>query len=185
MVFACTTVAALAVTIWITTTDRRKAETTRRRDRQQDSAQRLLGRIAGIVPYFGLIPGIFQSSSTQPGHRAYNPRAVAALNAVRALEAGMYADMTGLGDARAADQYRELVRRVMAAAPGVDEDMGEHTSEALRLCAVFVRESLENLLDGGQSLRGQTSFPGLEPPGDRADPSASEHKGTAGRHRRA
>jgi hypothetical protein len=49
---AVVTVAALGVTIWITITDRRNAEAARRRDRQQDSAQRLLGRIAGIIPVF-------------------------------------------------------------------------------------------------------------------------------------
>jgi hypothetical protein len=31
------------------------------------------------------------------------------------LQAGVYADVAGLGDVRAAHQYRELVRRVMAA----------------------------------------------------------------------
>lgn len=162
------TVVTLIVTIWITVTDRRNAESARRRDRQQDSAQRLLGRIAGIVPYFLLIPGVFQSRSAPFGNLPYNPRALECLNAVRALEAGIYADMAGLGDTRAADQYRELVRRVLAAAPGVDEDMGERTSEALRLSALFVRESLENLIEHGQSLPGQVSSP------SRADPSGRQ-----------
>jgi hypothetical protein len=162
------TVVTLIVTIWITITDRRNAEAARRRDRQQDSAQRLLGRIAGIVPYFLLIPGVFQSRSAPFGNLPYNPRALECLNAVRALEAGMYADMAGLGDTRAADQYRELVRRVLAAAPGVGEDMGERTSEALRLSALFVRESLENLIEHGQSLPGQVSSP------SRADPSGRQ-----------
>jgi hypothetical protein len=182
---AFVTVVTLIVTIRITTTDRRQAEAARRRDRQQDSAQRLLGRIAGIMPYFGLIPGVFQSSSTPPGHPAHDPRAMECLNAVRALQSGVYADMAGLSDARAAEQYRELVRRVLAAAPGVDEGMGELTSRALRLCAIFVRESLENLIEDGQSLPGQTSLPSLEPPGDKTGPSATEHKATSGRHRRA
>ena len=48
-------------TIYITITDRRNAEAARRRDRQQDSAQRLLEHVAGIVWYFRLIPGIYQS----------------------------------------------------------------------------------------------------------------------------
>ena len=125
MALACITLLTLIVTIWITVTDRRRAEADRRRDRQQDSAQRLLGRVAGIVPYFPLIPGVFQSRSAPFGNLPFNPRALECLNAVRALEAGMYSDMAGLGDARAADQYRQLVRRVLAAAPGVGKGMGE------------------------------------------------------------
>ena len=182
---AVVTVAALGVTIWITITDRRNAEAARRRDRQQDSAQRLLGRIAGIIPYIRLIPGASLWSSAPPGHPAYDPRAMECLHAVRALEAGMYADTTGLGDSRAADQYRELVRRVLAAASGVEEGMGEQTSKALHLCALFVRESLESLIESGQSNPGQTSFPSLEPPKEEADRSTTEHGGAAGRHRRA
>jgi hypothetical protein len=184
ILLAVVTVVALGVTIWITITDRRDAQAARRRDRQQDSAQRLLGRVAGIIPYSRLIPGVFLSSSTPPGHPAYNQRAMECLNAVRALEAGMYADMAGLGDAGVADQYRELVRRVLAAAPGVDEGMGESTSEALRRCALFVSESLENLIEHGQSLPGQTSFPILALPEDELGVSEPEHEGAAGRHRR-
>jgi hypothetical protein len=167
---ACVTVATLIATIWITITDRRNAEVARRRERQQDSAQRLLGLIAGIMPHFSLIPGLFQSSSTPPGHPAYNRHAMESLNAVRALQVGMYAEVAGLGDARAADQYRELVRRVMDAAPGVDEGMGERTSENLRHCALFVRESLENLIKHGQSYPGQVSSPSRAGPSGRQVP---------------
>jgi len=178
---AAVTVVTPIATIYITITDRRNAEAARRRDRQQDSAQRLLGHVAGIVWYFRLIPGIYQWVTTD---LLNNPRALGCLNAVRALETGMYADISGLGDARAAGQYRQLVSHVLAVAPGVDEGMGERTSKALRRSAVFVRESLQNLIEYGQSLPGQTSFPSLEPPGDKAGASEPGHEGTAGRHRR-
>jgi hypothetical protein len=173
---AVVTVAALIITIWITITDRRRAEADRRRDRQQDSAQRLLGLVASIVPYSDLIPGVFSSSSAPPGHPTYNWRAKECLDAVQALRTGMHADMAGLGDARAADQYRELVRRVMKAAPGVDEDMAESISNALRLSAFFVQESLGNLIEHGQSLPGYTSFPSLEPSREEAASTEPEHE---------
>jgi hypothetical protein len=80
---AFVTAVTLIVTVRITTTDRPDAEAARRRDRQQDSAQRLLGLIVGIMPYFGLIPGVVQSSSTPPGHPAYDSRAMECLNCGR------------------------------------------------------------------------------------------------------
>ena len=150
---AAVTVVTPIATIYITITDRRNAEAARRRDRQQDSAQRLLEHVAGIVWYFRLIPGIYQWVTTD---LLNNPRALGCLNAVRALETGMYADISGLGDARAAGQYRQLVSHVLAVAPGVDEGMGERTSKALRRSAVFVRESLQNLIEYGQSLPGRS-----------------------------
>jgi len=76
------------------------------------------------------------------------------LKAVRALQAGMHADVAGLSDARAADQYRDLARRITDAAPRLDEDSAEGTSDDLRLRALFVRESLVNLIEHGQSLPG-------------------------------
>jgi hypothetical protein len=173
---ACITVATLIFTIWITITDRRRAEAARRRDRQQDSAQRLLGLIAGIMPYVRLIPGVYQSAGTSPGHPFYNRYAMECLNAVRALQAGAYADVAGLGDATAAGQYRELVRRVLDAAPGVAKGSAESTTDDLRLCALFVGLSLENLIEHGQSIPGQVSST------RRADPSGreiSEHPGPA------
>ena len=180
---AFVTVATLIATIWITTTDRRHAEAARRRDKQQESAQRLLERIAGMVPYFRLIPGIYLRTSSD---LLRNLQALECLNAVQVLQAGMYSDMAGLDDGCAADQYRDLVRRVRAAAPGVDdEDIVKQTSDNLDRCARFVGESLVHLIEHGQSLPGQTSFPGLEPPGDTAGASEPEHEGTAGRHRRA
>jgi hypothetical protein len=175
---ALVTVVTLIVTIVITTTDRRRAdaaqqeaEKARRRDRQQDSARSLLARIAGLMPYFDLVPGVIMAMSPPFGYPP-SPRALECYDAMRALEFGAHAELSGLGNASTAEQYRTLVHLVLTAAPpaGRNDQTRKLVSGDLRRYALFVQVSLENLVEHGQSLGpGQPAFPRLDrTPGDQS-----------------
>jgi len=166
---AVVTVVTLGITIWITTTDRRGAEEARHRERQQDSAGRLLVRIAALIPHCDLVPGVYKGISTLPGQPGHNWRRMQCYEAMRALEFGAHAETSGLGDPRGAGQYRELVHLVITAAQGVPRELHKRAGVDLRRYAIFVRVSLEHLIEAGQSLDpGQPAVPLLlrNPPED-------------------
>lgn len=168
---AFATVVTLIATVWITTTDRRRADDVQRRVRQEDAASRLLGRVAELIQCVSMVPAAL-AESQHP-----NPDAEKARQVVQALEYGAHAEVVGLGDARAAEQYRDLAILTLWVAsisatrngpPGGDNRVGvfDYTSRVrinLRRYALFVRVSLENLIEYGQSLDpGDPMLPDLD-----------------------
>jgi hypothetical protein len=175
---AFVTVLALVATIWITTTDRRRADRERRRDRQQDAARRLLGLMSALIPHMWVVPGVHLAAVSPFMNRpGANPLTGQVAAAVFELEYGAHAEVAGLGDARAAGQYRELARLTMDAAVGIRGVDGRRVAGDLRRYALFVRVSLENLIENGQSIDpGNPAAPKLDRPGDQTDLWEPEHK---------
>lgn len=86
--------------------ERAHMEKARQRERQQDSATRLLMCIADLLPLINRVPNVFNTSSFGQGPGPYrDDRAVACERAVDGLRFGGFADLPGLCDAMAAEQY--------------------------------------------------------------------------------
>ena len=142
--------------------ERAHTERLRQRERQQDSARRLLQHLAELLPMTQVVP-----YSDSPLVISGDNRASAARHAVERLRFGAVADLPGLQDAQAAEQYKTLVHLAVTVARGqhmdaaVSEEHGKAllNSERNKLAAidllrygVFVRLSLERLIEHGESL---------------------------------
>jgi hypothetical protein len=145
------------------TEERVYAEELRRRDRREASVGGLLSRIAGLMPFFDVVPGLNLAADLAslpdplgfPGGRssARAPKLLEAREAVRWLSHGGHAEVWGLGDARAASQYRKLVHLVdTAVGENLPDDLYERAGRDLRRYGLWVRISLESLIETGQSL---------------------------------
>lgn len=144
--------------------ERAHLEKVRQRERQQDSATRLLGHIARLQPLMGRVPYVFiKSQSTLASGVRGDQSDVDCEMVVQGLRLGGFADVPGLRDAQAGEQYRTLVHLVLTAAYGKhhrDPDTSEATRKRvsglatvdLSRYATFVRLSLEHLIDQGESL---------------------------------
>lgn len=162
--------------------ERLHTEKTRQRERQQDSATRLLVRIASLLPLMNWVPNVLHIVGGGPvrvGEEHFE-----AERAVEGLRFGGFADLPGLRDVRATEQYRKLVHLVLTAArnehekSGTDPEVRHERSKLVALdlwrYATFVRVSLENLIEQGESLDpgeggAGISFPMLNRgPGDRS-----------------
>ncbi len=176
---AFATVMTLIVTVWITTTDRRRAEERQRREvdlqrqeKKNDAIRELIGRIAELIPYIHIISAVFVDDR--------GPETEKARQAVRALEHGVHTQVSAIGDDRAADQYRNLaywsswvasrdISRLVAHTDQLNGADGyvaytERVPIDLISYALFVRMSLENLIEKGQSLDpGEPACPDLTP----------------------
>lgn len=166
--------------------ERAYAEVLRRSDRQEASVGGLLDRIAGLMPFWSAVPGLYQeislarmptsavmwwlptlggplaeqeTKSQDARNAARLPILMQAWEAVRSLSRGGHSEIWGLADARAAEQYRKLVHLVKTAAAGhIPDDLRKRAGQDLRRYAIWVRVSLENLTETGQSLD-----PGIPP----------------------
>lgn len=166
--------------------ERARMEEMRQRERQQDSATRLLVRIADLLPLMNQVPGVLHSSRAPEGigPLADEPT-VECARAVEGLRFGGFADLPGLRDAIATEQYRTLVHLVFTVARNdyrhedeagqeADEERSELVALDLWRYATFVRLSLEHLIEQGESLDpgaggAGVSFPMLaRRPGDKS-----------------
>jgi hypothetical protein len=144
--------------------ERAHMEQVRQRERQQDSGTRLLGYIANLLPLMGHVPYVFiRSGSTQTSGVRGDQADVECELLVQRLQLGGFADLPGLRNAQATEQYRILVHLALTAARGEhhrDDDTGDTARKraanlaALDLSryATFVRLSLEHLIEHGESL---------------------------------
>ncbi|WP_216216884.1 hypothetical protein [Amycolatopsis aidingensis] len=175
--------------------ERAHIEKLRQRERQQDSATRLLVRIADLLPLMKLVPNVVRTNRVPGAVRT--PRfphysgplldepTVVCERAVDGLRFGGFADLPGLHDTRATEQYRTLAHLVLTAARNeyrhkneADQQAQQEHSELVALdlwrYATFVRLSLEHLIEQGESLDpgegGEgVSFPVLNRrPGDKS-----------------
>lgn len=177
---ALATVVTLIVTVRITTTDRRRADRERRRERQQDAARRLLTLISQLIPHMWLVPAVHFSYSAYGPAAGISPLSPQVAAAAYELEYGAHAEVAGIGDARAAQQYRKLARLVMNAADGIPGADGRRIAGDLLRYALFVRVSLENVIENGQSLDpGNSDAPRLDRPKEDTDLWEPEHKPTS------
>jgi len=148
--------------------EREHAEKVRQHDRREAAVDGLLGRIAGLMPFFESVPGLNWAVAvgTTPspfGAPDYSPERASRLlevqAAVRSLAYGGHAEVWGLGDEQAVNQYRKLVHLVESATgDSVPTELHERAAKDLRRYALFVRVSLESLTRTGASLD-----PGLPP----------------------
>lgn len=177
---ALATVLTLIVTVYITTTDRRRADKRlvqeaklRRKERRDDAAMGLIGRTAAVIPYVLMIPAAL--------HRDCGPETDMVRQAIRALEYGAHTDVLAIDDERAADQYRNLASlSSWVASNDISQQVPADTEQSdiadgyvnyadrvpvdLLSYAFFVRMSLENLVQTGQSLDpGEPACPDLTP----------------------
>jgi hypothetical protein len=135
--------------------ERDYAENVRRREGRQASAAGLLGAIAGLMPYLDAVPNLYRDPEWKPGQqpaKETGPRWLECQEAVRSLWYAADVQAIGLGDDRAAEQVRTLVHLVQTAAAGMPADLRIRASYDLRRYALWVRVSLENLSNTGQSL---------------------------------
>lgn len=135
--------------------ERDYAENVRRREGRQASVAGLLGAIAGLMPYLDAVPNLYGDPGWKPGQqpaKETGPRWLECQEAMRSLRYGADVQSIGLGDDRAAEQVRMLVHLVQTAAGGVPADLRVRASCDLRRYALWVRVSLENLSNTGQSL---------------------------------
>ena len=86
-----------------------------------------------------------------------------AQGAVQSLAFGKHSEVSGLGDARAARQYSDLVHLVQTATgESIPEDLRKRAGIDLCRYALWVRVSLENLIVTGESLEpGVPACPNL------------------------
>jgi hypothetical protein len=137
--------------------ERAYMEKVRRRERQQDSATRSLMRIADLLPLMGWVPDLFRGLKVAPQAELDQ-----CARAVEGLRFGGVADLPGLVDVRATEQFRKLVHLVVTVTRGehyegeIDEsarrDRGRLIALDLWRYATFVRLSLEHLIERGESL---------------------------------
>lgn len=153
--------------------ERAHMEEMRQRERQQDSATRLLVRIADLLPLMNQVPNVLQTNRAPGVLRAHrlpqelgpvgDEPTVECERAVDGLRFGGFADLPGLRDARATEQYRALVHLVLTVARNEQRHENEAGQEAQRehsglvaldlwRYATFVRLSLEHLIEQGESL---------------------------------
>jgi hypothetical protein len=144
--------------------ERAHAESTRRRERQQDSAARLLARIADLLPQMGRVPNVFRAAFAAQGHMHVDAEPyIVCERAVEALRFGGVADLPGLSDTRSTEQYRTLVHLVLTVARNehqqdeeadktARQDRGRLVALDLWRYGTFVRLSLEHLIEHGESL---------------------------------
>jgi hypothetical protein len=145
--------------------ERAHTEGLRQRERQQDSARRLLEHIADLLPVIGRVPNVHPTFVPLGEHyKGGDPWTVACIRSVERLRLGGVADLPGLRDDQAAGQYRHLVHLVLTAAygkhlEGVDAEDHDAQRQRSRLAAqdllryaTFVRLSLEHLIEHGASL---------------------------------
>jgi hypothetical protein len=161
--------------------ERAHMEKARQRERQQDSATRLLVRIADLLPLMNWVPNVFRASAG-PTRTEWDAECK---RAVEGLRFGGFADVPGLRDVRATEQYRTLVHLVLTAARSEHDQEGETDQTArkdhstlvaqdLLRYAMFVQLSLEHLIEQVESLDpgeggAGVSFPMLDRrPGDRS-----------------
>jgi len=147
--------------------ERAHAELVRRRDRQQESVAGLLGAIASLMPFWEAVPNLYRDPEWKQGElpaRERDPwRRKECEDALRALRYAADAQLSGLGAARAAEQFRMLVYLAQGAARGVPRDLRVRAGQDLRRYAIFVRLSLEGLSDAGEGLDpGVPACPVLE-----------------------
>ncbi|PKV94084.1 hypothetical protein ATK30_4953 [Amycolatopsis echigonensis] len=139
-------------------------EKVRERERQQDSATRLLRYIARLLPLMGRVPHVFiRSGSTLASGVRGDAADVGCEQVVQEFQLGGLADLPGLHDSQASEQCRTLVHLVLTAAHGKHHH-GPDTSDAARKqlaklatldllrYATFVRLSLEHSIEQGESL---------------------------------
>lgn len=175
--------------------ERAHMEEMRQRERQQDSATRLLVRIADLLPLMNQVPNVLPTNRVPGVLRAHrlpqefgpvgDEPTVECERAVEGLRFGGFADLPGLRDARATEQYRTLVHLVLTVARDehrheneAGQDAEEERSGLVALdlwrYATFVRLSLEHLIEQGESLDpgeggAGVSFPMLNRrPGDKS-----------------
>jgi hypothetical protein len=165
--------------------ERTHAEELRRRDRREASVGGLLGRIADLMPFCSVVPGLYQAiyssrttfptdllslgitgpfteqeaKSREARETVRRATLMEAWEAVRSLARGGHSEIWGLGDTRAAEQYRKLVYLVLSATTGnIPADLRVRAGKDLRRYALWVRVSLETLTETGHSLD-----PGIPP----------------------
>ncbi|WP_370969230.1 hypothetical protein [Amycolatopsis sp. cg9] len=145
------------------TDERMYTEKARQRERQQDSATRLLVRIASLLPLMNRVPNVFDTVSfALGGPRTVGETPCETESAVEGLRFGGFADLPGLRDVRATEQYRRLVHLVLTAArsehqksetnPEGRQEHSKLVAQDLWRYATFVRLSLEHLIEEGESL---------------------------------
>ncbi|HEV2373424.1 MAG TPA: hypothetical protein VGS19_14775 [Streptosporangiaceae bacterium] len=147
--------------------EREFAEVLRRTERQRECVAGLLGAIGGLMPYWDAVPNLYGDPDWKPGEqptREIAPyRQMECREVLRALKLAVDTQLVGLGDERAAEQCRMLAHLAQTAARGVPRDLRVRAGQDLRRYAIFVRTSLGNLIEAGQSLDpGAPQFPLLK-----------------------
>lgn len=138
--------------------ERAFAEDMRLRERREAAVGALLGRIAALLPYCSGVPGLGYAGGLA------RETLVEAQSAVQSLAHGKHSEVWGLGDARAARQYADLVHLVQSAVgESIPKDFRKRAGIDLRRYALWVRVSLESLVATGKSLDpGIPAFPNLK-----------------------
>jgi hypothetical protein len=135
--------------------ERALAAQVRRQDRQQESASGLLAAIAGLMPLIDAVPNLRGDPEWTRGERPAKetgPRWLECDQALRALRYAADVHMAGLGDERAAGQYRMLVHLAQTAAGGVPRELRARAGQDLRRYALFVQASLVAVSKHGQGI---------------------------------
>jgi hypothetical protein len=143
--------------------ERAHAAQVRHRDRQQASVSGLLTPIAGLLPLIDVVPNLHGDLEWKPGERPARetgPRWLECDQALLALRHAADVQLAGLGDKRAAGQYRMLVHLAQTAARGVPRDLRARAGQDLRRYALFVQASLAAVSEDGKSIDpGAPDFP--------------------------
>ena len=141
--------------------ERAFAEDMRLRERREVAVGALLGRIADLLPHCEQVPGLWRNLAiAQAGEQSRFPivgspvgPSLETAGAVESLAHGKHSEVWGLGDARAARQYADLVHLVQTATgESIPEDLRRRAAIDLCRYALWVRVSLENVIAAGRLL---------------------------------
>jgi len=107
------------------------------------------------MPYIDAVPNLRGDPEWKPGEQPAKETGLRGPDcdqALRTLRDAADVHTAGLGDERAARQYRMLVHLVQTAACGVPRDLRVRAGQDLRRYALFVQASLAAVSKHGQSI---------------------------------